>query len=241
MNQQKIAIICLFVSIIWILIGPFLLVNGSVIDFTNTGQIGDTIGGITAPIIGLTSAILIYLSFTAQIKANEIIQEEAKKTNTLAQQQANFNYLVEEFERMKDKFSDFTHENLRGDEFTGYYALRALARDAERYIEEAKISSWSGMDLTNVDYLVQAYILFVSEVRDLNLSDNQRKIIQSKVWLHFAEDVNNSFKIFATLQTQKPERSAHKHLHQAYELTFRAIDVKNSLADFEKSLSMGHN
>lgn len=41
-------------------------------NFTQTGQIGDTIGGITAPFINLLGAILVYLSFKEQFKANQI-------------------------------------------------------------------------------------------------------------------------------------------------------------------------
>ena len=40
-------------------------------DFTNTGQIGDTIGGITAPIIGLVSIILLYITFREQREFNK--------------------------------------------------------------------------------------------------------------------------------------------------------------------------
>jgi hypothetical protein len=41
-------------------------------DFSNTGQIGDTIGGITAPIINLLGAFLVYTSFQEQLRANRI-------------------------------------------------------------------------------------------------------------------------------------------------------------------------
>lgn len=52
---------------------PFLFTrNLGLIDFSKTGDIGDTIGGITAPIIGFLSAYLIYLSFKAQTEANII-------------------------------------------------------------------------------------------------------------------------------------------------------------------------
>lgn len=37
-----------------------------------TGVIGDTIGGLTAPIIGIASAILVYIAFKEQKKANDI-------------------------------------------------------------------------------------------------------------------------------------------------------------------------
>jgi len=51
-------------------------------DFSNTGQIGDTIGGITAPIINLVGAYLVYISFQAQINANKI-QSDALRDEKL--------------------------------------------------------------------------------------------------------------------------------------------------------------
>ncbi|WP_255078301.1 hypothetical protein [Lacihabitans sp. CCS-44] len=42
----------------------------------NTGVIGDTIGGITAPFINFLGAILVYLALNEQIKANELIQNQ---------------------------------------------------------------------------------------------------------------------------------------------------------------------
>lgn len=38
-------------------------------DYSQTGQIGDTIGGIASPIIGILGAMLVYLSFQEQIDA----------------------------------------------------------------------------------------------------------------------------------------------------------------------------
>ncbi|OIQ22006.1 MAG: hypothetical protein BM557_01110 [Flavobacterium sp. MedPE-SWcel] len=48
-------------------------------DFTNTGQLGDTIGGLTSPIIGIGGAFLVYVSFQAQLKANKMQWEAFNK------------------------------------------------------------------------------------------------------------------------------------------------------------------
>ena len=48
------------------------------LDFSNSGQIGDTIGGITAPFFNLIAAVLIYLSFKEQTKANEYFVRSSK-------------------------------------------------------------------------------------------------------------------------------------------------------------------
>lgn len=45
-------------------------------NFTETGQIGDTIGGVTGPFINAIGAILIFLAFKEQIKANDLIKEQ---------------------------------------------------------------------------------------------------------------------------------------------------------------------
>lgn len=56
---------------------PILFTRGwSGIDFSGTGGIGDTIGGITAPFINGLAAILVFLAFKAQIKANEIFKRQ---------------------------------------------------------------------------------------------------------------------------------------------------------------------
>ena len=41
------------------------------LDFRNTGQIGDTIGGIMGPFVAIAAAILTFLAFWVQFKANE--------------------------------------------------------------------------------------------------------------------------------------------------------------------------
>jgi gas vesicle protein len=62
---------------------PFLLTRNwfGWIDFSKTGEIGDTIGGTLAPLVGLIGAILVYISFREQYKAN-ISQWEALAEET---------------------------------------------------------------------------------------------------------------------------------------------------------------
>src|SRR5687767_386689 len=43
----------------------------SVLDFTATGQIGDTIGGLTAPFVAILAALLTFIAFWVQYRANE--------------------------------------------------------------------------------------------------------------------------------------------------------------------------
>lgn len=58
--------------IVLIIISPYIFTHySSFIKFdSDSAAIGDTIGGITAPFVNVLAAILVYLSFKAQIKAN---------------------------------------------------------------------------------------------------------------------------------------------------------------------------
>jgi hypothetical protein len=67
-----------------ILILPFLLTGQYFLErfnFSETGQIGDTIGGITAPFMSLIGAFLVFYALKAQVKANELIQYQIEKDN----------------------------------------------------------------------------------------------------------------------------------------------------------------
>ena len=56
-----------------ILFFPYLFTSNSFFDinFSETGNIGDTIGGILGPFIAIAAAILTFFAFWVQYKANE--------------------------------------------------------------------------------------------------------------------------------------------------------------------------
>lgn len=80
------------------------------LDFSSMGQIGDTIGGTTAPIIGIINAFLVYFALKAQIEANAQIQkqileqeQEKVKEKNIALIRELYKYLKED---MIEKFND---------------------------------------------------------------------------------------------------------------------------------------
>lgn len=77
-----------------ILVAPLLLNLPSldpIFDFSNSGPIGDTIGGVTAPFINAIAAILVFVAFKEQVKANKLIQE-----------QQYFQYIIEQTHRLEN-------------------------------------------------------------------------------------------------------------------------------------------
>ncbi|WP_448788352.1 hypothetical protein [Bacteroides graminisolvens] len=71
--KKNIGFICI-AFVILTLITPSLLTRHGFycFDFSQTGSIGDTIGGITAPFLGLLSITLLYLTLKEQINFNKI-------------------------------------------------------------------------------------------------------------------------------------------------------------------------
>lgn len=61
--------------VLFSLFSPFLLTQSQQnerFDFSNTGEIGDTVGGLMTPFIGLAGILLTFLAFYMQIKANQL-------------------------------------------------------------------------------------------------------------------------------------------------------------------------
>jgi len=70
-----ISIFLIILSIVFVIasfILPYTLTQFSFIDFTSTGQIGDTIGGIMNPFISIASFLMMFLVFYMQYNANKL-------------------------------------------------------------------------------------------------------------------------------------------------------------------------
>ena len=90
MNARTyITISSLVVLLLWIIIGASQ--NASA-----RGLTGDFLGGVASPFIGLVSAILVYLSFQQQIRANKIQMEALKQESKRNNIRSTFNILRSE-------------------------------------------------------------------------------------------------------------------------------------------------
>lgn len=81
-NNSKITTILIYLSFILVVfsfIAPVIFTRDSIfpeIDFTNKGEIGDTIGGIMNPFIAIAGVITTFLAFLMQVRANRIQREQ---------------------------------------------------------------------------------------------------------------------------------------------------------------------
>jgi len=71
-NNMVRCILCLsIILLISSVFAPILFTSFSIFDFSETGQIGDTIQGIMSPFIGIAGILLTFIAFYIQYEANE--------------------------------------------------------------------------------------------------------------------------------------------------------------------------
>jgi hypothetical protein len=232
LNKHKIAISLLVFAVIWIVLAPWLLTRQeySFLDFKLTGPIGDTIGGITAPIIGLVSAILVYLSFSAQIEANKITQNES-----------NFRYILDEFERTKVKIKKhryyFSNKPVEMGPEKGPDALHTFGKNLVGHFT-LEASKWIyDAPLEDAYYLLRNYSIFISECRRLNLSDDQRQIVEAKIYLYHSENLRNAFDNIALWAIKRPEEGQPVYFSRAFEVKVLAATIDYQINTFTIAFS----
>lgn len=101
----------LWIGVPCVLILPLVLTHCLPGDFKDNGVIGDTIGGTTAPIVGLIGAILVYLSFKQQLIANEIQIDliRSDKKNESANKEKEF--LRDQIKDIKEAIEKLTYNS----------------------------------------------------------------------------------------------------------------------------------
>lgn len=124
-------VICTLVAMI---VCPIIFTAPALADclnFTETGQIGDTIGGITAPIVGLCSVILLYYTLKEQMNFNKSQSKDNKMTQLLGLQSD----IIQMNERVKFSFKNASSELLI--EASGVCSLSLLEKvnDYKPYME----------------------------------------------------------------------------------------------------------
>lgn len=116
-------IFIVFISIICCF--PALFIEHGNLDFRNTGQIGDTIGGIMGPFVAIAAAILTFLAFWVQFKANQ------QQRNDIALERFESN-LFELIHIQQDITNNLVFVEKKGDN----NKVQAQGRDVFQYVYE---------------------------------------------------------------------------------------------------------
>ena len=141
-NISPLTITLIIISLLLILfscISPILFTEfNSEWDFTNTGQIGDTIGGIMNPFIGIAGVFSAFLAFYIQYVANKMQREQFIKSinNKFVEEKIGcYNLLQLLIEDIHEIIRDFDH---RVSDFTAY--IKDIESTPHAYIKLMRAS-----------------------------------------------------------------------------------------------------
>lgn len=96
------------------------------ISFQDTGTIGDTIGGITAPLTSLIGSILVYFALKAQIDANKLIQDQFDQQKKDEIERKKLSYITEQINIVRSDLNDFTFSYKDGNYKFNYTGADAI-------------------------------------------------------------------------------------------------------------------
>jgi|688.fasta_scaffold29824_8 hypothetical protein len=109
----RIGIILMWIGVPIGLLSPLIFtLESDYFDFTKSGNIGDTMGGISAPFINTLAAILVFLALKAQIQANLIIQEQIEQQEIDKKLEKESSQLHHYYSNLKSSIDGFEFSTL---------------------------------------------------------------------------------------------------------------------------------
>lgn len=146
-------LIVAFICIIASFISPFIFTRHSItedFDFSQSGQVGDTIGGLMNPFIAIAGVIVTGLAFYIQYKANlqqrELFELEQKESKSQLQDQIdnqNKQNQIQQFESQFYEMVKLHRENITEMKINGYdfeeFGVLANLKKFEKTTEGRKV------------------------------------------------------------------------------------------------------
>lgn len=190
MTNKRIYLILLVGGLILLFI-PAILTQPSFYsfwDFEKTGPIGDTIGGITAPFINFIGALLVYLSFQQQIKANEIQRDSLKEEVKRNENERKYNSVIHDINNLRTDINDFQFSRQ-----VKYYGTSALF-EFKKYCNASDKNELE--NLISTPSFMSFYFLIASTDNILNkifsseLDKSDKKDLQEKLIYLFSSKIS---------------------------------------------------
>lgn len=173
-------------------------------DFSNTGNIGDTIGGITAPIINLFGAFLLYISLKEQIKANEKIYDA-----TLDQRKdRNFEIVLKTFLDLKSDFLNLEYEKLKSTA-----ALNAFINNFNENWSENEFWQHLGQPIySECIFIISQYDFIIFQINSGNIRDNEKSILEAMIINYYTSRLENPINVINQQLVKFNVRTDHQYL-----------------------------
>lgn len=208
-KDLRISFILLSVGLFITIASPYLLTRHGLIDFTQTGPIGDTIGGITSPITNLIGAILVFYALKAQIESNEITRRQFEQQNIDEVTRKRIIYLSEQLNIIQQDIREFSYSftisSRRNGEIISKENFDLRGSSAiEKFISDLSFydsKHTQGRDIFETDTkTVELFNLllmldsFIDVINNDNLSEYDKKYFKSVITYLYNYKIKPSFR-----------------------------------------------
>lgn len=178
-------------------------------NFLNTGQIGDTIGGICSPFINILGSILIFLALKAQIEANLIIQRQIdnQKVDRVAEiESKQLNQYYQNIQQNIDNFTFSTQSSPYSDTMDSSKGSEAIYKlwnwfFCDNHLDEEQIKG--NPKLSELFSILEICSLLLTKLKKSNVPDKETLWVLTK---HQFE-----YRIFPRLRTEFPDNIKKYH------------------------------
>jgi hypothetical protein len=201
-------------------------------DFSETGQIGDTIGGIMGPFINLFAAVLVFISFKEQVKANHIQSKALQEEKTSNQDMRELNRYQGMSDEIKTNTTNlefivyqngYSHENgtIPGINRT-YRGLNAIDEYVQRLENPRQFNdnySRYGLFL-GVQYILSSILEFCQQV-DKNVKDKlEREFLLNNMQKFYQINLKSFTSRMAVFYNADPEVTTFKSIKEQLDAIF---------------------
>lgn len=137
------------------------------LNFSGTGQIGDTIGGIMGPFVGILGAWLVYLSFQQQIEANRIQRVALGEQRMSADRGSNFNTIKSLMSELKTDYNQLEYGSRSGKDAINHFNMK---------IKHHK-SDLDDVFVLEYRYILESVLYIERSIKGMQLTNEQRKFL----------------------------------------------------------------
>lgn len=211
----KVALIVLIIGVIGIVAAPFLFTTNG-FSLAETGDIGDTIGGITAPISSLVGSVLVFLALKGQIVANKITQEQIREQQQEEQRKKEITYVSDLYKYFSNSIQTYETKYYKGHK--AIMKVMSSLADSERKQahDESRLYYGTAAELYSILKLGK---VFLEQVNKCRLEQHDKRYFKELVKHHY-----DSFILpYLTKANDKPDCSVCGEKHNGIPFKMSAV------------------
>jgi len=181
-NLLRIALIVLVIGVIGIVTTPFVITSIWSFSLAEAGEIGDTIGGITAPISSLVGSVLVFLALKGQIIANKITQDQIRDQQLEEQRKKEISYVSDLFKFFLNSIQTYETKYYKGHKAIMKVMSMLAAAERKQAHDKDRLYYGTAAELYSILKLGK---LFLEQVNKCTLEQHDKRYFKELVRHHY--------------------------------------------------------